>query len=82
MSDTPTPRTDALWDMIKGSLLWTDHPARLLSESLERELSDCLVTLREVKKHLELGACRCDMLVDEECPRCRMLKDVETTIRN
>lgn len=32
-----TPETDAVWDCIRGSAFWTNHPARLLSEELERE---------------------------------------------
>lgn len=50
----------------------------------ERELSDCLVTLSEVEKHLEQGACYCGigLIPDDECPRCRMLDEVRTTICN
>lgn len=32
-----TPETDALWNPIRGSAFWANHPARLLSEKLERE---------------------------------------------
>lgn len=36
-STSATPETDALWDPIRGSAFWTNHPARLLSEKLESQ---------------------------------------------
>jgi hypothetical protein len=69
-----TPRTDELWDRIRGSLFWTDHPARLLSERLERENNALRVDMRRLKSLLAGHACGCG---SRYCPTCEAIRIVE-----
>ena len=63
-SSSDTPETDALWDPIRGSAFWQNHPARLLSEKLERERDAALSSLAE----LHAALVRYESAVDAEAP--------------
>ena len=41
-ASSDTLETDAVWNPIRGSAFWDNHPGRLLSEKLERERNEVL----------------------------------------
>lgn len=80
-----TPRTDeATWQVVNddGS---TDRWVKVdQCAAIERDLNDCLATLESVLVYLQCGQCLCEYKPSPvtHCDRCRMLADVETTLKN
>jgi hypothetical protein len=78
-----TPRTDeATWLVLTESGKSERWAKVDLCAAIERDLNECLATLESVRDYLKSGNCFCYHSGDYLCQRCRMLADVETTLRN
>jgi hypothetical protein len=77
-----TPRTDAA--AYPEPITFIEVVGSEFARRLESDLGDCLATLESVRDYLQCGQCLCDFRPESEnvCGRCRMLDDVETTLKN
>lgn len=77
-----TPRTDVA--AYEEALTALEVVGVGFARRLESDLTDCLATLESVRDYLREGTCGCITGdgVHFGCARCRMLDDVETTIKN
>ena len=74
-----TPRTDK-----HTGLRHDTHALIDVSRRMERDLTECLATLRDVEGYLDRGQCGCELrpYSTDYCSRCLMLADVKATIGN
>lgn len=81
MSDTP--RTDAELAKFYESE-WSDFVHCDFARQLERELAECIATLDTALECLSTGLCSCEYLkaAPRQCHRCRVIDDIETTLKN
>lgn len=83
VSESTSPITDDAFEAFNRRACGLHLIAHKM-RGFERDLTECLATLRDVEGYLERGQCGCESrpYSTDCCGRCLMLADVKATIGN